>query len=193
MEWIEALRGSIVALDTAPLIYFIEEHPAYLPKIRPFFEAVERGEFRVRDFLHDAVGSPGPSASRRQDGLGRRVSEDPASIPRPHDGSTGRKHRRGRGESPGAAQSPHTGCHSACEGHPVGCVLLPNQRCQPCCRAGHLGADTPEPALAATDRNTALPSISPPQTRASVLVSEGIDRIEHVVPGRSRSPVIILT
>ena len=47
MEWIEALRGSIVALDTAPLIYFIEEHPAYLPKIRPFFEAAERGEFRI--------------------------------------------------------------------------------------------------------------------------------------------------
>ncbi len=47
MEWIEALRGSTVALDTAPLIYFIEEHPAYLPKIRPFFEAAERGEFRI--------------------------------------------------------------------------------------------------------------------------------------------------
>lgn len=41
----EALRGSTVALDTAPLIYFIEEHPAYLPKIRPFFESAERGEF----------------------------------------------------------------------------------------------------------------------------------------------------
>lgn len=47
MGWIEVLRGSTVALDTAPLIYFIEEHPAYLPKIRPFFEAAERGEFRV--------------------------------------------------------------------------------------------------------------------------------------------------
>lgn len=47
MEWIEALRGSTVALDAAPLIYFIEEHPAYLPKIRPFFEAAERGEFRI--------------------------------------------------------------------------------------------------------------------------------------------------
>jgi predicted nucleic acid-binding protein len=47
VEWIEALRGSTVALDAAPLIYFIEEHPAYLPKIRPFFEAAERGEFRV--------------------------------------------------------------------------------------------------------------------------------------------------
>jgi predicted nucleic acid-binding protein len=47
VEWIEALRGSTVALDTDPLNYFIEEHPAYLPKIRPFYEAAERGEFRI--------------------------------------------------------------------------------------------------------------------------------------------------
>jgi predicted nucleic acid-binding protein len=47
MEWIEALRGSVVGLDTAPLIYFIEENPAYLPFVRPFFEAIDQGEFRV--------------------------------------------------------------------------------------------------------------------------------------------------
>lgn len=47
MEWIEALRGSTVGLDTGPLIYYIEEHPAFLVKIRPFFEAAERNEFRI--------------------------------------------------------------------------------------------------------------------------------------------------
>jgi predicted nucleic acid-binding protein len=47
MEWIEALSGTIVGLDTAPLIYFIEEHPTYLPLVRLFFEAVDRGDFRV--------------------------------------------------------------------------------------------------------------------------------------------------
>ena len=47
MEWIAALRGSTVALDTGPLIYFIEEHPTYIAKVRPFFEAVEREEFQV--------------------------------------------------------------------------------------------------------------------------------------------------
>src|SRR5437764_9547125 len=47
MEWIEALRGTVVGLDTAPLIYFIEENPSYLHVVRPFFEAVDRGEFRV--------------------------------------------------------------------------------------------------------------------------------------------------
>src|ERR1700719_2577240 len=47
MEWIDALRGTVVALDTAPLIYLIEENSIYLPFVRPFFEAVDRGEFRV--------------------------------------------------------------------------------------------------------------------------------------------------
>ena len=47
MEWLEALRGTVVGVDTAPLIYLIEENPIYLPFVRPFFEAVDRGEFRV--------------------------------------------------------------------------------------------------------------------------------------------------
>lgn len=47
MEWLEALHGSVVGLDTAPLIYLIEENPAYLPFVRPFFESVNRGELRV--------------------------------------------------------------------------------------------------------------------------------------------------
>jgi predicted nucleic acid-binding protein len=47
VEWIERLRGSTVGLDTAPLIYYIEEHPTYLAGIKPFFEAADRGDFRV--------------------------------------------------------------------------------------------------------------------------------------------------
>ncbi len=47
MEWIEALAGTIVGLDTAPLIYLIEENTIFLPSVRPIFEAVDRGEFRV--------------------------------------------------------------------------------------------------------------------------------------------------
>jgi hypothetical protein len=30
MEWVDALRGSVVAVDTTPLMYFIEEDPRYL-------------------------------------------------------------------------------------------------------------------------------------------------------------------
>ncbi|MGB7533127.1 MAG: PIN domain-containing protein [Halobacteriota archaeon] len=47
MGWIENLRGQVVGLDTTPLIYFIEENPTYLDTVRPFFVALDRGEFRV--------------------------------------------------------------------------------------------------------------------------------------------------
>ena len=47
MEWVTRLRGATVGVDTAPLIYFIERHPVYSPKLRPFFEAAERHEFQL--------------------------------------------------------------------------------------------------------------------------------------------------
>jgi predicted nucleic acid-binding protein len=47
VEWVTALRGKVVGLDTTPLIYFIEENPAYLSMVLPFFEAMDRGEFTV--------------------------------------------------------------------------------------------------------------------------------------------------
>jgi predicted nucleic acid-binding protein len=47
MEWINDLRGKTVGLDTAPLIYFIEENPAYVETVKLFFEAVDKGDFWV--------------------------------------------------------------------------------------------------------------------------------------------------
>lgn len=47
MEWINQLQGRVVGLDTAPLIYFIEENPTYINMMDSFFQAMERGEFRV--------------------------------------------------------------------------------------------------------------------------------------------------
>ena len=47
MEWINDLQGKTVGLDTAPLIYFIEENPAYIETVRFFFEAMDRGDFLV--------------------------------------------------------------------------------------------------------------------------------------------------
>ncbi len=47
MGWVESLRGEIIGLDTAPLIYYIEENPKYLPTLQPFFEALDRREFRA--------------------------------------------------------------------------------------------------------------------------------------------------
>ena len=38
------LQGKLVALDTAPFIYFLEIFPKYSPLVDPFFEALEVGE-----------------------------------------------------------------------------------------------------------------------------------------------------
>jgi predicted nucleic acid-binding protein len=45
--WIAGVRGNLVAVDAAPLIYFAEEHPHYLPIVEPFFEALDRGELQA--------------------------------------------------------------------------------------------------------------------------------------------------
>lgn len=47
MEWINRLKGKTVGLDTAPLIYFMEENPIYIETVRLFFEAMDRGDFLV--------------------------------------------------------------------------------------------------------------------------------------------------
>ena len=47
MAWIDALRGGIVGIETSPLIYFIERHPSHAAKVKPFFVAAERREFRI--------------------------------------------------------------------------------------------------------------------------------------------------
>jgi hypothetical protein len=38
MEWLIQLQDQVVGLDTAPLIYFIEQNEAYLKPVRAFFE-----------------------------------------------------------------------------------------------------------------------------------------------------------
>lgn len=47
MGWISRLYGTTVGLETAPLIYFVERHPKYLPLVYPFFEAVQRSDIQV--------------------------------------------------------------------------------------------------------------------------------------------------
>jgi predicted nucleic acid-binding protein len=47
MGWLTNLYGKTVGLDTAPIIYFIERHPKYLPLVYPFFKALQRGEINV--------------------------------------------------------------------------------------------------------------------------------------------------
>ncbi len=47
MGWLDALQGQVIALDTAPLIYYIEENPTYLELVTSFFEAMEDDQFQV--------------------------------------------------------------------------------------------------------------------------------------------------
>jgi predicted nucleic acid-binding protein len=45
MGWLDELRGKAVYLDTAPIIYFIEDgYPEYKKMMEPFFKMVSRGE-----------------------------------------------------------------------------------------------------------------------------------------------------
>jgi len=37
----------MVAVDTSPFIFFIEQHPKYVEIIRPFFQAVDRGDCQI--------------------------------------------------------------------------------------------------------------------------------------------------
>lgn len=47
MGWVDDLHNKVVGVDTAPLIYFIEENADYVDAVRPFFEALDRGDLRV--------------------------------------------------------------------------------------------------------------------------------------------------
>lgn len=47
MEWLVKLNNQIVGLDTAPLIYFIEQNEAYLYLVRDFFGFMSKGHFQV--------------------------------------------------------------------------------------------------------------------------------------------------
>ena len=47
MGWVDPLKGNLVYLDTAPLIFFTEKHPTYLEIVYPFFEAMRRNQLRV--------------------------------------------------------------------------------------------------------------------------------------------------
>jgi len=42
MVWVNDLSGRTVALDSAPLIYYVEAHPLFSERLQPFFEALEK-------------------------------------------------------------------------------------------------------------------------------------------------------
>ncbi len=87
MEWIETLRGTVVGLDTAPLIYFIEENPTYLPIVGRFFEAVDRGEFRVVTSVLTLTEVLVHPLRHGDHNLADQIPANPPSCESDHDGS----------------------------------------------------------------------------------------------------------
>lgn len=47
MGWVDSFLGKTVAVDTSPLIFYIEDHPQYAEYLEPFFQAVEKDDIRV--------------------------------------------------------------------------------------------------------------------------------------------------
>lgn len=47
MGLLSDLGGGPVGLDSSIFIYFIEEHPFYLPLVEPLFEAIDAGEIEA--------------------------------------------------------------------------------------------------------------------------------------------------
>ena len=43
----EIPHGAVITLDTAPIIYFLQDHPTFAPLLAPVFEAVDRGDLGV--------------------------------------------------------------------------------------------------------------------------------------------------
>ena len=43
----ELLKNQVIALDTSPFIYFVEENPAYLETLQSIFEANKRGDLLI--------------------------------------------------------------------------------------------------------------------------------------------------
>ena len=42
MGWVDSLKGKVIGLDTARIIYFIEKNPLYVDMMRSFFLAVQK-------------------------------------------------------------------------------------------------------------------------------------------------------
>ena len=47
MEWVSRLHGKTVGLDTAPLIFYMEENPDFIDLVDAFFDDLIDGQFEV--------------------------------------------------------------------------------------------------------------------------------------------------
>lgn len=56
-------RHRFIALDTGPLIYFVEEHPWYFPLWDVIFEGIESGSVKASTSTLTLLETPGAALS----------------------------------------------------------------------------------------------------------------------------------
>jgi hypothetical protein len=83
VEWIDALRGETVGLDTAPLIYFMERHPVRATKLKPFFAAAQQREFRIVTSLVTLLEVPVHPLRHGREDFSPRVPGHPIAFAKP--------------------------------------------------------------------------------------------------------------
>ena len=71
------IAGKLVALDTGPLIYYIEEHPGYLSTADELFSTLDNGTARGMTSVLTLPGSVGQASPR---GPGRTCREIPTGA-----------------------------------------------------------------------------------------------------------------
>lgn len=64
MGLMEDLGRGPAGVDTVLFIYFIEEHPQFLPLVEPLFRAADPGANRVDDVRPDPTGGVGRPLSQ---------------------------------------------------------------------------------------------------------------------------------
>ena len=75
MGILEYMRGSVVGLDTTPLIYFIEKNVTYHPLLRPFFVELASGQFTAVTSTITLVETLVHPIRNNQNDLARRYRE----------------------------------------------------------------------------------------------------------------------
>lgn len=108
MGWVDELRGKTVGLDTAPLIFYIKDHPVFADRLEPFFQLVESGDIQLVTSTVTLFGSVGDATQtgRREAGprLQRLLGEFTQCYDAPRE--SGNRANRRRIASNDQAQNP---------------------------------------------------------------------------------------
>ena len=87
MAGIERFKDKVVGLDTAPLIYLIEDHPTYAGPLGSFFELARLRRVKVITSVVTIAEVLVKAPAGRPNGFGRAVQEHLGTLRRTDDPS----------------------------------------------------------------------------------------------------------